>query len=319
MLRASRSSLHMNLDRLDIGKRLRAYRIGAGLTADDLAERLGISRAAVYRIEAGEIVKLEVLDRLADLLGTSLASLLGAGVEYHSRASSYFSRMQQLEAQADRIVAHFNPISYLLTSADYSGWMKQMLEESAPAAQSLRTRALADARTIWGILEARKTAARQRRPAIVNIVGVPEIERLLDTGLVGRLDLPPAVREERREAARREVEHLASLMQNEPLGVQIGLIEDVLPNVTFQLFYRADTTCVAVSPFRLGELPNIRAGVATVTSASEAISLYEELAQDLWSRALRGRAAAQRLLALARPAAASRRSLARNKRVREIV
>ena len=38
----------------------------------------------------------------------------------------------------------------------------------------------------------------------------------------------------------REIEHLAALMENEPLGVQIGLVEDVMPNVTFQLFYAGD-------------------------------------------------------------------------------
>ena len=39
-----------------IGERLRAYRIGRGLAADQVAEQLGVSRAAVYRIEAGEVV-----------------------------------------------------------------------------------------------------------------------------------------------------------------------------------------------------------------------------------------------------------------------
>ena len=41
----------------EIGERLRAYRMGRGLAAEQVAERLGVSRAAVYRIEAGEVVK----------------------------------------------------------------------------------------------------------------------------------------------------------------------------------------------------------------------------------------------------------------------
>ncbi|MGB6957251.1 MAG: helix-turn-helix transcriptional regulator, partial [Bradyrhizobium sp.] len=36
----------------EIGERLRAYRMGRGLAAEQVAERLGVSRAAVYRIEA---------------------------------------------------------------------------------------------------------------------------------------------------------------------------------------------------------------------------------------------------------------------------
>lgn len=300
------------LDLREIGRRLRAYRLGARASAAALARRIGVSRAALYRIEDGQMIKIEVLERLAPLLGTSLPSLLGAGVEYHPRARSYFSRMQQLEAGAERIVAHFNPVSYLLTSDAYSQSMRVMLEESAPADQRVRASALAEARAVWQILEARKRAARIRRPAIVNLVGVPEIERLLDIGLVGRLDLPEAERAGRRLEACREVEHLAALMEHEPFGVQIGLIEDTLPNVTFQLFYAGAEVRLAVSPFRLGELPNVRFGVASVTAAHEAVSLYEALFKELWARSLRGKAGARRLIELARASrAASDRKRAR--------
>jgi len=285
-----------SLDLADIGRRLRAYRLGANASAADLARRLGVSRAALYRIEDGQMIKIEVLERLAPVLGTSLASLLGAEVEYHPKALSYFTRMQQLEATAERIVAHFNPVSYLLTSEAYSEAMRVMLEEAVPP--KLRSRGVAEARAVWEILEARKRGAQKRRPAIVNLVGLPEIERLLHMGLIGKLDLPQAEREERRRQAVREVEHLAALMQNEPLGVQIGLVEDVMPNVTFQLFYAGDDVRLAVSPFRLGELPNVRIGVATVTAAREAVGHYEKLVEDLWSRTLRGGAGARRLLAL---------------------
>jgi transcriptional regulator with XRE-family HTH domain len=295
------------LDLRDIGARLRAYRLGARASAGTLARKLGVSRAALYRIEAGQMIKIEVLERLAGVLGTSLASLLGAEVEYHARAVSYFSRMQQLEASAERIVAHFNPVSYLLTSDAYSAGMRVMLEESVPEDPRVRRRAAEEARAVWEILEARKHAARSRRPAIVNLVGVPEIERLLDIGLVGRLDLPQAVRAERRQLAQQEVEHLARLMESEPFGVQIGLVEDTLPNVTFQLFYSAQDVRLAVSPFRLGELPNVRIGVATVTAAHEAVSLYEILVKDLWARALRGAAGARRLRALKSRESSTRR------------
>ncbi|MCF5167302.1 transcriptional regulator, partial [Pseudomonas congelans] len=40
-----------------------------------------MSRAAVYRLELGKIVKLETLDRLAQLLKVSLTSLLGSDTE----------------------------------------------------------------------------------------------------------------------------------------------------------------------------------------------------------------------------------------------
>ena len=45
----------------DIGARLRAFRMGRGLTPEAAAASLGISRAALYRAEKGEIPKIETL------------------------------------------------------------------------------------------------------------------------------------------------------------------------------------------------------------------------------------------------------------------
>ena len=98
---------------------------------------------------------------------------------------------------------------------------------------------------------------------------------------------------ERRKAARAEVEHLISLIESEPMGIQIGVIEEVLPNMAFQLFRTAERTFLGISPFRLGgELPNIRSGVAMVTADIEPVRLYETLVDDLWRRARKGKDAA---------------------------
>ena len=111
-----RASMNATSNRFaEIGERLRAYRMGRGLAAEQVAERLGVSRAAVYRIEAGEVVKIETLDRLANVLETSVGSLLGLGVEYYANAISYFERMRQIEEKSEQVIAHFPPLSYLLT------------------------------------------------------------------------------------------------------------------------------------------------------------------------------------------------------------
>ena len=56
----------------DIGNRLKAFRLGSGLSADEIANRLGISRTALYRFEKGELAKIETLEKLAELLGVSV-------------------------------------------------------------------------------------------------------------------------------------------------------------------------------------------------------------------------------------------------------
>lgn len=68
-----------------------------------------------------------------------------------------------------------------------------------------------------------------------------------------------------------------------------------MPNITFQLFRGESRTVLATSPFRLGEQPNVRVGIATVTAAEEAVTLYENMVSDLWKRALKGAAGASRL------------------------
>ena len=47
-----------------------------------------------------------------------------------------------------------------------------------------------------------------------------------------------------------------------------------------------------LSPFRLGGEPNIRVGVAMITSAPDALSFHEASIDEMWGRALKGQTAA---------------------------
>ncbi|HEX4408891.1 MAG TPA: helix-turn-helix transcriptional regulator [Xanthobacteraceae bacterium] len=275
-----------------VGRRLKAHRLGLGLTADTIAERLGISRAAVYRIESGSVVKVETLEKLAEVLDCSLASLLGAGVEYYSQAISYFERMRQVEEDCAQVVAHFPPMSYLLTSDEYPPYLRKTLIESLPSYTGNRKKAAAEIDAVIDILGERKKARKERGLSVINFVTLPEIERWLKLGVVGTFDLPPSEVALRRQAARFEVEHLIHLVESEPMGVQIGLIEATLPNLTFQLFRTSNGTVLGLSPYRLGgDLPNVSIGVAMMTADSEPVRMYEQLADDLWKHALKGRKA----------------------------
>jgi hypothetical protein len=123
---------------------------------------------------------------------------------------------------------------------------------------------------------------------VLNLIAATEMERFLRNGLVGRHDLPEDVRRERRALARAEAAHFTTLMEDEPIGVQVGIVPDTLPHTSFQIFRQPDRQVLALSPFRLGEEPNIRVGVAMITSAPEALALHEKMAKDLWRRAIKG-------------------------------
>jgi transcriptional regulator with XRE-family HTH domain len=284
----------------DIGNRLKAFRLGSGLSADEIASRLGISRTALYRFEKGELAKIETLERLAELLSVSVPTLLGVGVEYIASAVSYFERMRQIEETCEHIIVLAGPISYLLASDAFDAALGDVLRESIPDTLADRKRALEAVDEIIAVLRARKDNYRRRQPGILNLISAVEMEQFLGNGLVGRLGLPESVRRERRALARAEAAHFLALIENEPIAVQIGIVPDTLPHASFQLFREPDRKILALSPFRLGEQPNIRVGVAMITSAPEALALHEKMAQELWGRALKGAAAARLMRELLR-------------------
>jgi transcriptional regulator with XRE-family HTH domain len=275
----------------DIGNRLKAFRLASGLSADEIASRLGISRTALYRFEKGELAKIETLEKLADLLDVSVPTLLGVGVEYIASAVAYFERMRQIEETSEHIIVLAGPISYLLASDAFDRALTEILREAVPENIDGRERALAQVDEVMAVLRQRKESYRRRRPGIVNLISAAEMDRFLRNGLVGRLDLPDKVLAERRKLARAEAEHFTALMADEPIGVQIGIVPDTLPHASFQIFRQPDRHVLALSPFRLGEQPNIRTGVAMITSAPEALALHEKMAKEVWQRALKGPAA----------------------------
>jgi len=277
----------------DIGDRLKAFRLASGLSADEIATRIGISRTALYRFEKGDVAKIETLEKLADLLNVSVPTLLGVGVEYIPSAVAFFERLRQIEETTEHIVVLAGPVSFLLASDVFDQTLEQCLIESIPAEEIDRDRAEEQVHGLLPILKQRKETYLERQPGILNLISGAEIERFLQNGLVGRLDLPENVMCERRARARSEAEHLVAMMEDEPIAVQIGIVPGTLPHTSFQIFRQADRKVLAMSPFRLGEQPNVHGGIAMITAAPEALELHERTVQDLWRRALRGAEAAK--------------------------
>ena len=154
----------------------------------------------------------------------SVPTLLGVGVEYIPSAVSYFERMRQIEETSEHIIVLAGPISYLLASDAFDEALGDILRESIPETLPGRERALAQVDEITAVLRQRKASYRRRRPGIVNLISAIEMEHFLQNGLVGRLGLPDKVRRERRALARAEAEHFIALLEEEPIGVQIGIV-----------------------------------------------------------------------------------------------
>lgn len=64
---------------MDIGKRIKERRKELGMSADQLASKLGKSRATLYRYENGDIenLPLDILEPVAKALHTTPAQLMG--------------------------------------------------------------------------------------------------------------------------------------------------------------------------------------------------------------------------------------------------
>jgi transcriptional regulator with XRE-family HTH domain len=277
----------------DIGNRLKAFRLGSGLSADEIARRAGISRTALYRFEKGELVKIETLEKLSDLLNVSVTTLLGVGIEYISSAVSYFERLRQIEEMAEHVTVLAGPISFLLASDAFQRTLDSTLRESIPEDIEDRPRVLEDVTRIIEILRQRKETYRRRQPSIVNLMSGLEIARFVRDGMVGSYALPEEVRRERRSLARAEVIHFAEAIEASDMGIQIAIIPETLSHSGFQILRQPDREILVISPFRLGEHPNIRVGVAMITSAPEALTLHRRMINELWKRSLKGQDAAQ--------------------------
>lgn len=273
-----------------LGERLRAARLGARLTPDQLAELAGVSRAAIYRYEAGHPIRVDTLGRIADQLRVSIASFLGVEVEYISSALSFFERMRQIEEKADRISVMFGPVSYLLTTDRYDALLPEVLRESVPPDVPDLDEALIQIERIVDVLRARKLAYRARRPHLVGLLSAADLEAFCTNGFVGSQAQAGAA--DRRRAATAELEHITEMLDDESMGVQLGVLVDSMPGASFQIFRLAEHAELAISPFRLGAPANVRLGVATITSAPEAVAQHEAITEQLWKRSLKGREAA---------------------------
>jgi transcriptional regulator with XRE-family HTH domain len=279
----------------EIGQQLRAYRLESGLRAEEIAARLGVSRAALYRYEKGEVIKLDTIKRLAELLKISPLSLLGIGVEYYNRPIGYFERLRQIEETADQVLQLFGAVCYLTTSDAYDVALTEAFEETADQAGNDRLQLRSIAEQVQGILVARKRMYAQRRPGIIAMVSATSVQHLLEVGVAGSLALSERVRRICRQVAVTEVENMAAMMEAEPMGLQFGLLAGAEPSTAFKILRARDRVSLAINPFRPDTHPSAQTGVAMITGADEAVAAHQRVAEASWRDAMKGPAGAARL------------------------
>lgn len=279
----------------EIGQQLRAYRLESGLRAEEIAARLGVSRAALYRYEKGEVIKLDTIQRLAELLKISPLSLLGIGVEYYNRPAGFFERIRQVEETAEQILQVHGAISYLNTSDAHDAALADAFGEASEGTPD-RTGQRAVADQLLGILSARKRLYNIRKPGIIAMLSAFAIQRLLELGVAGALPLSDRLRRMCREVAAAEVENIANLMEAEPMGLQFGLLSaGAEPGGAFLVFRARDRASLAINPFPPDMPPTATSAVAMVTGADEAMAAHQRVAEANWREAVKGAAAATRV------------------------
>jgi transcriptional regulator with XRE-family HTH domain len=278
----------------EIGQQLRAYRLESGLRAEEIAARLGVSRAALYRYEKGEVIKLDTIRRLAELLKISPLSLLGIGVEYFGRPAAFEERLRQVEEQADQILQVGGAVCYPVTTDAFDGALAEAWTEMADASPD-RLLARTQTEQMLGLLTARKKQHQARRPTIIAILAESTIARMLADGVAAGLALSDRARMRCRLAARAEVEAIADHLDSVPIGLQLGLIAGTEPSGPFMVLRGRDRAHVVGSAFSPDAHPTATTGVSFITAADEAVGTHQRVAEAAWRDAMKGAEAAARV------------------------
>ncbi len=277
----------------EIGQQLRAYRLESGLRAEEIASQLGVSRAALYRYEKGEVIKLDTIQRLAELLKISPLSLLGIGTEYYSRPIAFFERISQMEETADQVLMLEGSVCYVTTSDAYDATLTAVLGEAVASSVEPGATEL-----VGSILATRKRTYGQRRPGMICMVSTGRLEQFLIEGLAPGLDLSERTRRQCRLVAAREVEAMAALIEAEPMGLQLGVLMGADAAGSFTILRARDRATLAINPFRPDVLSATPSGVAMITAADEAVAAHQRVAEAQWRGALKGISAAAHLRSL---------------------
>ncbi|ABI61870.1 HTH DNA-binding protein [Granulibacter bethesdensis] len=268
----------------EIGQRLRAYRLESGLRAEEIAARLGVSRAALYRYEKGEVIKLDTVQRLAELLQVSPLSLLGVSIEYQSRPVGYFERARQIEENAAQLQFVGDALCHLTMLDETEAFLAESII-SRHAGRSKADRLYVE--QLVKTLKERRAAYAARRPNLIAMLSPSAISIMLQQG-IGGPDLSEELKASALVVARREVEHMANLLETEPMGLQFGLLSPGEINSRMVIARSHSTIQLVLNPFHTDTAPDLQEGVAIISSAEEIVVSHQKMAEMCWKNSIKG-------------------------------
>jgi hypothetical protein len=161
-----------------------------------------------------------------------------------------------------------------------------------------RGMARAAAEQLLGVMISRKRMYASRKPSIIGILTQNSIQKFLADGIAGNSPMSDRLRTAARDAAIREMELIANLIESEPIGLQLGLMASGEPNGPFTLLRSRERATLAINPFPADASPMTQSGVAMITGAEDAVAAHQRVSEIAWREAIKGSAAAERVRAM---------------------
>lgn len=277
----------------EIGQQLRAFRLESGMRADEIAARLGVSRAALYRYEKGEVIKLDTVQRLAELLNISPLTLLGVGFEYYSSPNNFFQKITQIEGDIEQILQVSDPVCYQVTSPAYDAILLE-----AHASHSEKELRSASAQPVILAQSKRRALYSQRKPSITSMLPENQVINFLTHGVGAGIPMSETLRHKARQVAVQEIRNIITLIDSVPMGLQFSVIPKNITTTSCIFMRRSELAAVAINPFLCDCAAENSAGVAMITSSPEAVTTHQTMLETVWQASLKGQDAIECLKSL---------------------
>jgi transcriptional regulator with XRE-family HTH domain len=221
--------------RLRLASEIRQLRTESGLTADQMAKRIGRSRADISRLENGHAVDQADVIKILDVLGvdgdqwTEIVTI--------SREASEKGWWESRKTMGDRQALYANLEAGASTIRLYEQTFVPGLLQT-PEFVHARTAATETLEPLSGTDEG-VLAGRSGRQRMLRRPGGPTLEVIMDEVAVHRLAAPSDV-------VRKQLYHLATVVNSEPmitlrvLPVHARIAEFTVPRCTFSIYTYPD-------------------------------------------------------------------------------